>query len=151
MVEVKEAVAGSNDGVSNSEVDVGKMSFDNMIERMKDQDLTGHRRSDRGRAPVADDGSPEGKTINDHHDEDPPQMPKSQDESGNICRSTLPGLIGNMNATSKEEAGWRRIGITVDSGAADSVVSLESFPGYRIVEHINPIFINQRQEKRSST
>ena len=45
-----------------------------------------------------------------------------------------------MNATSKEAAGWRRIGITVDSGAADSVASPESFPGYRIVEHITPKF-----------
>ena len=62
-------------------------------------------------------------------------MPKSQDESGNTCCFTLPGLIGNMNATSKEAAGWRRIGITVDSGAADSVASPESFPGYEVVEH----------------
>ena len=45
-----------------------------------------------------------------------------------------------MNAISKEAAGWRRIGITVDSGAADSVASPESFPGYRIVEHIIPMF-----------
>ena len=102
---VKNAVAGSNDGVSNSEVDVGEMSFDTMIKRMKDQESMGHQMSDRGRAPVTDDGSPEGRTINDHHDKDPPQMPKSQDESGNVCCVALPGLIGSMNATSKEAAG----------------------------------------------
>ena len=100
---------------------------------------------------MTDDGSPEGKKINDHHDKDPPQMPKSCDESGNVCCFTLPGLIGNMNATSKEEAGWSRMGITVDSGAADSVASPKSFPGYRIVEHLNPRFINRRRESQSST
>ena len=80
MAEVKSAVAGSDDGVSGNEVDAGEMSFDAMIERMKeasrdveDQEPTGHQRSDRGRAPVTDDGSPEGKTINDHHDKDPPK------------------------------------------------------------------------------
>ena len=31
-------------------------------------------------------------------------------------------------------------GITVDSGAADSVASPESFPGYRVVEHAAPQF-----------
>ena len=67
MAEAKNAVAGSNDGVSDNEVDAGEMSFDAMIERMKevskaveDQEPTGHQRSDRGRAPVTDDGSPEG-------------------------------------------------------------------------------------------
>ena len=115
MVEVEKTVARSNNRVGNSEANIGKMLFDNMIERMRDQELTGHRRSDSGRAPVTDDGSPEGRTINDHHDKDPPQMPKSQDESGNVCCFTLPGILGNMNATSKEQAGWRRIGITVDS------------------------------------
>ena len=79
MAEVKNTVAGSNDGVSDNEADAGEMSFDAMIERMKeigeeveDQEPTGHERSDRGRFPVTDDGSPEGETINNHHDKDPP-------------------------------------------------------------------------------
>ena len=129
----------------------GRCRFDAMIERMKEQESTGHQRSDRGRAPVTDDGSPEGKTINDHHNKDLPKMPKSQDESGNVCCFALPGLIGNMNATSKEAGGWRRICITVDSGAADSVASPESFTGYRMVEHMISKFINRRRADRSST
>ena len=76
MAEVKNAFAGSDGGVSDNEVDAGEMSFDAMIERVKDikdQESTSRQRSDRGRASVIDDGSPKGKTINDHHDKDPPK------------------------------------------------------------------------------
>ena len=76
MTEVKNTVAKSDDGMSDNKVDAGEMSFDAMLGRVKDiedQASTGRQRSDRGRAPVTDDGSPKGKTINDHHDKDPPK------------------------------------------------------------------------------
>ena len=40
----------------------------------------------------------------------------------------------------QEFEGWRRVGITVDSGAADSVADPESFPGYSVRKHPRPIF-----------
>ena len=46
--------------------------------------------------------------------------------------------IGAMPA--QEHAGWRRVGITVDSGAADSVAAPDAFPGYPVKKHPTPIF-----------
>ena len=45
-----------------------------------------------------------------------------------------------IGAASKQLEGWTKVGITVDSGAADSVASPESFPGYEVRAHPNPQF-----------
>ena len=57
---------------------------------------------------------------------------------GNSCCFTSPNTIAGMNVQQKQDAGWTRMGITVDSGAADSVASPLSFPGYNVVEHPSP-------------
>ena len=45
------------------------------------------------------------------------------------------GKKGLFPVTSGDPDGWQWIKGVVDSGAADSVASPESFPGYRVIEH----------------
>ena len=53
---------------------------------------------------------------------------------------TLPGVKGMIGVASKKTAGWTKVGVTVDSGAADSVADPESFPGYAVIDHPKPQF-----------
>ena len=46
--------------------------------------------------------------------------------------------INTVPATAECD-GWRQVGITIDSGAADSVADPESFPGYAVRKHASPI------------
>ena len=40
----------------------------------------------------------------------------------------------------REMDGWRQVGITIDSGAADSVADPRAFPGYGVKRHETPRF-----------
>ena len=51
------------------------------------------------------------------------------------------GRAQNIGAVpAQEHDGWRRVGITIDSGAADSVADPGVFPGYSVRKHDRPIF-----------
>ena len=51
------------------------------------------------------------------------------------------GMSQTINAVpAAEHQGWRQVAITVDSGAADSVVNPDMFPGYAVRKHERPIF-----------
>ena len=51
-----------------------------------------------------------------------------------------PKTISPVTSTGHEELdGWRKVGITIDSGTADSVADPLSFPGYAVARHDGPI------------
>ena len=52
------------------------------------------------------------------------------------------GRAASISAVpTKDMDGWRQIGITIDSGAADSVADPRAFPGYTVSKHPSPIFL----------
>ena len=51
------------------------------------------------------------------------------------------GKASSISAVpAQEHEGWRRVGITVDSGAADSVADPRAFPGYEVRKRLSPVF-----------
>ena len=65
-----------------------------------------------------------------------PQLAEKRRKAHGVNAFTRPSSIGA--ATQAQADGWTKVRVTVDSGAADSVASPETFPGYQVVEHAAP-------------
>ena len=92
-----------------------------------------------GLAPVTDETAV--FQVNDedakgHGTKSKPQW--RQGSAGSVCCFTHPGSINSVPTSAPE--GWTRVGVTVDSGVADSIASTDSFPGYVVTPHLNPFF-----------
>ena len=105
--------------------------------------------SGSGLAPVTDETAD--SQVNDedakgHGTKSKPQW--MQDSAGSVCCFTNPGSINSVPTSAPE--GWTRVGVTVDSGAADSIASPDSFPGYVVTPHLNPFSTSRPQASPSS-
>ena len=125
------------------------------IERRSDQELMGKSkeelwdpsRSDSESAPVTDEParSPlEHEDANRHGTTAKPRVsrfsrgPAVEKSVKEVNCFSSPSSIGA--ATQAQKDGWIKMRVTVDSGAADSVASPDSFPGYTVIEHTSPQF-----------
>ena len=96
--------------------------------------------SDSGLAPVTDETAESPEHDQDATGQGTTSKPTSAtpDGAGNVCCFALPGSINSVPQMEKE--GWTRVGVTIDSGAADSAAAPESFPGYAVIQHSAPQF-----------